>query len=114
MGAIQDAIEAIESREPGEDFTYRNIAKIFGVNRTTLARRHKGSQASQTVILTNQQKLSPEEELELVDYINRLTKRALLPTQEIIQNFASQVAGEPIGKAQVTYFINCQSDHLTS
>ena len=53
MGAIEDAIDAIESREPGEDFTYRNIAKIFGVNRTTLARRHQGSQASQTVILTN-------------------------------------------------------------
>ena len=53
MGAIEDAIEAIESREPGEDFTYRNIAKIFGVNRTTLARRHKGFQASRTVISTN-------------------------------------------------------------
>ena len=99
MGAIEDAIEAIESREPGEDFTYRNIAKIFGVNRTTLARRHQGSQASRTVISTNQQKLSPEEELELVDYINRLTKRALLPTQEIIQNFALQVAREPVGEA---------------
>ena len=45
MGAIDDAIEAIKSREPGEDFTYRKIAKKFNVNRTTLAQRHKGFQA---------------------------------------------------------------------
>jgi DNA-binding GntR family transcriptional regulator len=30
MGAIEDAIIAIESREPGEPFSYRKIAAIYG------------------------------------------------------------------------------------
>ena len=114
MGAIKDAIEAIESREPGEDFTYRKIATKFNVNRTTLARRHKGFQASQAAAANDWQKLNLEQKLELVRYINGLTRRGLSPTQEIIQNFASQVAGEPVSEAWVTRFINRQSDHLTS
>jgi hypothetical protein len=38
---ILDAIAAIESAEPGEGLSYRAAAKKFGVDRTTLARRHK-------------------------------------------------------------------------
>jgi len=46
MTPIQEAIEYIESRESGDEFSYRQIAKRFGVDRTTLSRRHKGVQAS--------------------------------------------------------------------
>ncbi|KAF1834519.1 hypothetical protein BDW02DRAFT_497957 [Decorospora gaudefroyi] len=37
---ILDAIAAIKAREPGESFSYREVAKRFGVNRSTLSRRH--------------------------------------------------------------------------
>jgi AraC-like DNA-binding protein len=43
---IQEAIEYIESRKARDNFSYRQVAKIFGVNRTTLSRRHKGLQVS--------------------------------------------------------------------
>ena len=114
MGAIDDAIKAIESREPGEDFSYRKIAKIYNVNRTTLARRHKGLQASKIATAINQQKLNPQQEEELVKYIESLSKRGLPPTREMIQNFASQVAGEPVSDSWVTRFINKNSIHLIS
>ena len=42
MDPIEAAIEAIESLKPREHFTYSQIAKMFGVVRTTLSRRHKG------------------------------------------------------------------------
>ncbi|EFQ93377.1 hypothetical protein PTT_09275 [Pyrenophora teres f. teres 0-1] len=42
MDPIEQAIEAIESRESGASFSYREVAKVFGVDRTTLSRRHQG------------------------------------------------------------------------
>ncbi|KAG9193874.1 hypothetical protein G6011_03909 [Alternaria panax] len=41
MNPIQEAIAEIESRDPGEQFSYQQIAKKYGVNRVTLMRRHK-------------------------------------------------------------------------
>jgi hypothetical protein len=43
MDRIQAAIEAVKSREPGEDFTYNvtEVAKRFSIIRSTLARKHK-------------------------------------------------------------------------
>jgi hypothetical protein len=40
MSPILDAIAAIESQDPKEQLSYRAAAKKFGVNRSTLARRH--------------------------------------------------------------------------
>jgi hypothetical protein len=84
MAAIDDAIAAIELREPGEHFSYRAIATQFGVDCTTLSRRHRGCQTSQEAQRTQQQKLNPQQEEELVRYIEDLTKRALPPTREMI------------------------------
>jgi hypothetical protein len=42
MDPIQKAIEEIESREEGASFSYRQVAKKYGVDRRTLARRHQG------------------------------------------------------------------------
>jgi AraC-like DNA-binding protein len=40
MDPIQEAIEYIKSLEPGDDFSYTKVAARFGVQRSTLARRH--------------------------------------------------------------------------
>jgi AraC-like DNA-binding protein len=40
MDPIQEAIEYIKSLEPGDDFSYTKVAAQFGVQRSTLARRH--------------------------------------------------------------------------
>jgi transposase-like protein len=42
MDPIQEAIKEIESREPGDKFSYREVARKYGVDRTTLSRRHQG------------------------------------------------------------------------
>jgi AraC-like DNA-binding protein len=62
MARIDDAVAAIESREEGEQFSPRLIARKFGVNRTTLARRHQGRQASRATQGVNQQLLNLEQE----------------------------------------------------
>jgi hypothetical protein len=40
ISSIEAALAAIESLELGEQFSYRQIAKDYGCDRTTLARRH--------------------------------------------------------------------------
>jgi hypothetical protein len=54
----------------------------------------------------NQQKLNPQQELELVSYIEDFTKRELSSTKEMIQNFASIIATEPVSDAWVTCFLH--------
>ena len=62
----------------------------------------------------NQQKLTPEQEIELVQYIKGLAERHLPPTREMIRNFASTIAKEPVSESWVTRFINRHSIHLIS
>lgn len=114
MDPILAAIEAIDSREPGEQLSYRNIAKKFGVDRTTLARRHKGKTRSNAGEAQQRMLLDPQQELELVRYIQSLSERALPPTREMIRNFASRVAKWEVSDTWVTRFLNRNSDQLTS
>ncbi|KAF2257610.1 hypothetical protein CC78DRAFT_482922 [Lojkania enalia] len=54
MDPIQAAIDQIESREPGESFSYTEIAARYGVNRSTLSRRYRGVTVSRATVLNNQ------------------------------------------------------------
>jgi hypothetical protein len=42
MDPIQEAIEFLESREAGNNFLYHQVAKMFGVEYSTLARSRQG------------------------------------------------------------------------
>ncbi|RYN57418.1 hypothetical protein AA0114_g2574 [Alternaria tenuissima] len=111
MDPIQEAIEYIESREPGDDFSYNKVAAQFGVERSTLARRHQGVQERKGV---SHRSLHPEHEAELVRYIETLTERRLPPTKVMIQQFASQLAGKPVSESWVARFLRRHPNHLIS
>ena len=91
MGSLEAALTAIESLAPGESINYSKIAREYGVVRSTLARRHQAQTRSPTTKNINQQKLSPQQEKELISYIITLTQRGLLPTRVIIQNFTASI-----------------------
>ncbi|KAI1506872.1 Tc5 transposase DNA-binding domain containing protein [Pyrenophora tritici-repentis] len=114
MDPIQAAIEDIENLEPGEQFSYTKIAAKHGVVRSTLTRRHQGQTSSERDKNFNQQKLNPQQELELVRYIEKLTKRGIPPTREMIRNFSSEVAHQQLSESWVTRFINRHEIHLIS
>jgi IS30 family transposase len=99
MDPINAAIDEIESRAPGEKFSYTQIAAKHGVVRSTLARRHKGQTSSEQDKKVNQQKLNLQQEQELIRYIEELTRRRLPPTKKMVQNFASTIAKEPVSKS---------------
>jgi hypothetical protein len=105
MDPLEAAIAALESLKLGEKINYTQIAKKYGVDRTTLSRRHRGGQAPPSVKHENQRLLNDLQETELVKYIDRLTVRGLPPTRNMIRNFASQIAGKEAGKSWVERFL---------
>jgi hypothetical protein len=104
MDPIQEALAAIESRDPGDNLVYQEYADFFGVDRATLARRHQGRQRSRSTQYSDQCKLTPQDELELINYIGDLEKRGLPPTRTMVQNFASTIAGVRVSPSWVTRF----------
>ncbi|KAF1995287.1 hypothetical protein P154DRAFT_526484, partial [Amniculicola lignicola CBS 123094] len=102
MDPIQDAVTFFESQEPGEELSYTEVAKRYNINRVTLAQRHQGVQTTRAAAKVNKQKLSHEQEIELVEYIEGLTQRALPPTRAMIRNFASYIARERVGEGWTT------------
>ena len=99
MDPIQAAIEEIESLEPGEHYSYTAIAAKHNVVRSTLTRRHQGLATTASVKNFNQQNLNPQQELELVRYIEKLTKQGLPPIRDIVKNFGSIVAQKEVSEA---------------
>jgi hypothetical protein len=114
MNPISAVIEYIESRKPGENILYTQVASQYDVNCSTLSQRHQRVTEPRNVKDSKQQKLSPQQELELVQYIRGLTKRGLPPTREMIKNFSSFVAKTELSKSWVTCFINRHEIHFIS
>ena len=114
MAPIDDALAAIESLGPGEKLCYSTIAKKYDVVRSTLTRRHKAQARSRTTRDEDQRKLNPQQEHELVLYIEQLTKRGLPPTRVMVQNYASKLAKTRVSESWVSRFINRNDSHLIS
>ena len=77
MSSVEATFTAIEFLEPGEKMNYTQIAKIYGVERSTLNRRHRGRTTSREASSQMQLSLHPQQELGLLRYIERLTMRGL-------------------------------------
>jgi hypothetical protein len=66
MDPYQAAIDEIELLGLGEDFSYTEIATRHGLDRSALSQRHQGKTQPRQVKNFRQQKLTPEQEIELV------------------------------------------------
>jgi hypothetical protein len=114
MSPIEAALAAIESLKPGEKLVYAQIARQYGVEPTTLARRHKGASTSRATRDENQSALHPHQEQELLRYIGRLTRQGLPPTRSMIRYFGSQIAKKDLGICWVVRFVQRYPDELIS
>jgi len=66
MEPIEAALAAIDSLAPGESINYTEIAKKYGVVRSTLARRYQAITQTRADEGINRRKLSPQQEKELI------------------------------------------------
>jgi hypothetical protein len=97
MSLIEAALAAIEALEPSEKLIYAQIARKYGVAVLTLSQRHRGVLSSRAIKAQNQQALHPQQEQELLRYIERLTRQGLPPTRPMIRRFASSIARKELG-----------------
>jgi hypothetical protein len=97
MSSIEAALAAIESLKPGEKLVYTQIARKYGFEPTRLAQRHKGASTSLSIRFKNQQVIHLQQEQQFLQYTKGPIRKDLLPTQAIIQNFASQIVKRKLG-----------------
>ena len=97
MAPIDDALAALKSLKLGEQPNSTQVADKYGCERLTLLKRWRGVQGLMAQKIENQQLLNNTQQAELLLYIKGLTARGLPPTQQIIRNFASNIARRPAG-----------------
>jgi hypothetical protein len=114
MSPIKAALAAIEALEPSEKLIYAQIARKYGVAVSTLSQRHRGVSSSRAIKAQNQQALHPQQEQELLRYIERLTRQGLPPTRPMIRRFASSIARKELGVHWVDRYIERHQVDLIS
>jgi hypothetical protein len=114
MTGIEEAVAEAKSTPLGEKTPWTIIARKHGVVRSTLTRKVELGTRSHQENAVTRQNLSPQEEAELVKYIDKLTKEHLPPTREMVQDFASDIAGHQVSESWVSRFLDRHNDELTS
>jgi hypothetical protein len=109
---VKEALAELRALKPGESFSYRALAKKYGCCRSTLTRQHKQEVASHEDKALSQQLIHPRDEEELVQYIARLTERHLMPTRQMIRNFATPLAGKEPSDTWVSDLLRRHTDRL--
>lgn len=111
MGSIEAALTALKSQNPPN---YNATAKEYGVNRTTLSRRHRGITGSTRELHDSISILTKQQEKTLVEYINKLTNRGLPPTTSMVLNFAADIGKHRPNRCWVARFVKRHSNELQS
>ena len=94
---------------------YTATAKKWSVERTTLAKRHKGQTISkQATNAQFQQRLNVMQEEDLIGYINKLTDRGMPPMSWIVRNLAEEMVGLVVAKNWMARFVWHHKDWLKS
>src|SRR4051794_33419514 len=114
MAPIDDALADLKSLKPGESINFTQIAKKYGVNRSTLSRRWRGKSGTVAERVKNTQLLNNAQELQLIEYIKTLYNQGLPPTRAIISNFASEIASKQVGKNWIKRFLKRHLNKLIS
>lgn len=114
MGAIEDALAALEAQKDGGKINLTQTAEKFGVQRSTLSRRWRGITHPRAEKHQNQQLLTPVQESELIQYIDQLSERGLPLTRSMIHNFAAEIAQKPVGRCWADRFIKRHQFDLVS
>jgi Tc5 transposase-like DNA-binding protein len=110
--SVQAAIADLNSQETPN---YSQTAEKYGIDRNTLARRHKGKTVSRHDAVSKTHKLLTDAQEEvLFDHIRELTDRGIPPTPKILQNLVVEIVKHPVGGRWVSRFRQRYKDRLKS
>jgi hypothetical protein len=111
----QDMEKALDALDRQLIPNYAETGKKYGIERTTLMRRHKGISTSKREATSIHHKLLTDTQEEaLIDQINKLTTRGLPPTTHIVRNLAEEIIGREVNKNWTAGFVQRHSSRLKS
>jgi hypothetical protein len=111
MESIEAALNDLKSQEYPN---YAATAKKYGVNRSTLSRRHRGVTHARGSHEDHGQLLSNQQSKCLVAYINRLTERGFPPSIRMVRRFAYDISENQPGKNWAARWVKSQVNELAS
>ena len=111
MSPIEEALEVLESQKSPN---YTATARLFGINRTTLSRRHRGVMGTIDEKANKARLLTTQQEKTLTKYINKLTLRGFPPTPAIVRNFAKDICKIEPAKNWVSRYVERNRKELDS
>jgi hypothetical protein len=107
--------EALADLDTQDVPNYSKAARDYGLDRTTIMRRHKGKTRSRAQFLSeSSQNLTNEQEEVLIKYINRMTDRGMPPIAQIVKNLAEELIGKEVGKNWTSDFVKRYKTRLKS
>jgi hypothetical protein len=112
MAAIIKAIEELNSRNSKERISYKKVAQNYGVVASTLRRRFLAQTEPREVKHLRQLLLTPEQEAELIRWINDETRGKQPPAGPLIASQAAILAGKDVGNGWVYRFLKRHEDAL--
>ena len=98
MLSVFNALKNAHAASSDRQIYYQEVADQTGFSRSTLSRNDRRVTVLRAEADLQQRKLSPQQERDLCNYIEKLTKRYLLPKRQIIKNFAAEIAKDHISK----------------
>ena len=87
---MEAALELLKSLKLGGKLNYTQVAKNFGVKRSTLSRRHRGVQGSYAEKVDNSRLLSATQESELIKYLDNLCAKGLPSSRQMVRSRISR------------------------
>jgi DNA-binding transcriptional MocR family regulator len=94
---MEKALEDSELHKGEAELSIRKTAERYGLSRATLQRKYNQETRTNAEEAEHQKNLTTQQEEELVTYIQGLTIKGLLPTRNMLWNYACVVAKKEVG-----------------
>lgn len=112
MAPIDLALEYLQSLDPEEKINYTQIAKKFGVDRSTLSRRYRQVNGSKEDQYYAQALLGKEQSALLITVVNVFAERGASLSNARLAEFAKLMTGKEPGKNWASRWLKQHSDQL--
>jgi hypothetical protein len=106
--------EALAELELQEAPNYKRTAEGYDFHRTTLSRRHRGVCGSIKEARELQSLLSSQQQIALVNHINKLSEAGIPPTPAMVRVFAFEICQKWPGEQWVSRFVKTHKATLKS
>ena len=106
--------EALTELEPQEVPNYKRTVEGYDFHRTTLSRRHRGLCGSIKEAREFRNLLSSQQQIALVNHMNKLSETGIPPTPAMVCVFAFEICQKWPSEQWVSRFVNAHKDILKS